>query len=441
MSSSEPTRVMGAAPTTGAGPAIDPTRTTVGAPPGMLSLEALAGNRFALAPRTSLENALFQVSAPGGVAGRRMPVNLALVIDRSGSMEGDPLEYVKQACGYVVDLLETHDILSVVTFAETVDVVMPARRVVNRQLVKEHLQRIQVGNTTNLFDGLVAGAAQVASVRADGYLNRMLVLTDGEPTAGVKDFSSIVGCVGEQKTRGITTTALGFGPDYNEELLAGIARRSGGNYYYISRPELIPEVFRKEMDTLLTLTAQNLRLKLFLTRWTQVRRFIGNDGVIGGRTAEVELPEVERGATVSALAELELARRPAGVYRVARAVLTYDNCITGVAGDQLAADLVVEFVTDASLLASGVNPLVRRELEVAQASRDLERTMMGIKTHQLGSAAALADLERTQVLLQRSGRSEQAAEVTQAIQDLKKGGGDVEKTLIGTIMDLDLGKR
>lgn len=443
MSTSEPTQMMdatGAAPAAPA-PDTDPMRTTMGAGPGLLSMQALGGNQYALATRNGLENALFQITAPGDISGRRMPLNLSLIIDRSGSMEGEPLEYVKQACGYVVDLLEPSDVLSIVTFADNVEVVMPARRVVNRALIKEHIQRIQVGNTTNLFDGIVAGAAQVASLRTDGYVNRLLVFTDGEPTTGVRDFQSIVGCVAEQKSRNIVTTALGFGPDYNEELLAGMARRSGGNYYYISRPDLIPEVFRKEMDTLLTLTAKNLRLKLMLARWTQLQRFIGYEAAVSERSVEVDLPDIERGAVVSVLAEFELGRRPSGAYRVARAVLTFDNCVTGALEETLEADLVFEFVTDAGMLASGVNPTVRREVELSQASRSLERTMMGLKTEQLNPDLALTELERTQVLLQKSGATEQAAEVTRAIQALKQGTGDVEKTLIGTVMDLDLGKR
>ena len=159
-------------------------------------------------------------------------------------MEGEPLEYAKRACAYVVDLLEPNDILSVITFEDGADVIMPARRVVNKALVKDYINRIYAGNTTNLYEGLMTACQQVASVKSENTLNRVLLLTDGEPTAGTKDFASIVGQVAEQKGRGITVTALGFGPDYNEELMAGIARRSGGNYYYIARPELIPEVFR-----------------------------------------------------------------------------------------------------------------------------------------------------------------------------------------------------
>jgi Ca-activated chloride channel homolog len=453
----DPTRIIGpggGAPQPGYNPAgdvtqlsgpggFDPARTAMGAPASALAVETITGNQYALAGRGSAEHAVVQLNASASPsAGRRMPLNLCLVIDRSGSMEGDPLEYVKRACGHVVDLLDQNDILSIVTFEERVDVVMPARRVVNKALVKEHINRIQPGNTTNIFDGLAAGASQVASVRSEGYVNRVVVLTDGEPTAGVKDYSSIVGCAAEQRSRGITVTALGFGPEYNEELLAGMARRGGGNYYYISRPDLIPEVFRAELEQLLTIVAKNIRLRLVLSRWVDVRQVYGYQPQLGPRTAEVPLADLERGASQRTLVELSLGRRPPGTYRVGRVEVNYDDCITGAFNQRVEADLVFQFVEDAALVRSGVNGTVQREIELAQASRNLERTMMGIKTHQLTAGMAVADLQRTQMLLQQSGMTQQAEEVATAIQGLRSGSsGDAEKTLIGTVMELDLGKR
>jgi Ca-activated chloride channel family protein len=258
-------------------------------------------------------------------------------------MEGEPLDFVKRACAHVVDLLGPDDILSVVTFSETVDIVMPARRVVNKALVKEHIARIQAGKTTNIYDGIVTGCAQVASVRTDGYVSRALILTDGEPTVGIKDFSSIVGQAAEQKSRGITLTALGFGPDYNEELLAGIARRTGGNYYYISRPDLIPEVFRKEMESLLSLVARNIKLRLNLTKWAQVRQIHGMSPTYGDRVAEIEWSDLEQGASLTALVDVDLGARPAGKYRVLKAEIVYDDCTTGLPGQRMIADAVIDF--------------------------------------------------------------------------------------------------
>jgi Ca-activated chloride channel family protein len=257
----------------------------------------------------------------------------------------------------------------------------------------------------------------------------------------VKDYSSIVGCAAEQRTRGITTTALGFGPEYNEELLAGLAKRGGGNYYYIARPELIPEVFRSELEQLLTIVAKNIRLRMVLGKWVEVRQVYGQQPIFGPRTVDVQLQDLERGASLRTLVELSMGRRPAASYRVAKVEVTYDDCVSGAFNQRLDADLVFNFVNDPALVASGVNGTVQREIELAKASRSLERTMMGIRTQQLTTGAAIQDLQRTQMLLTQSGMSEQAAEVGQAMQGLRAGSQDVEKTLIGTMLDIDLGKR
>lgn len=420
-------------------PGFDPGRTQMAGPlEKAIRLECIAGNRYAIATHGSREHVLVSLKASGAVGQARMPLNLCLIIDRSGSMEGEPLEYVKRACGYVVDLLEPNDVLSVVAFEERVDIVMPARRVVNKALIKEHINRLEPGNTTNLYDGIAAGASQIASVYSGGYVNRALLFTDGDPTAGIKDFSSIVGMVGEQKSRGITVTALGFGNEYNEELLAGIARKAGGNYYYITRPDLIPEVFRKELETLMTIVGRNLRLKVNLSRWAQSRQIYGHLPTFGNRSAETTLPDVERGSAESALIELELGARPAGVYRVAKIEINYDDSVTG-KPERLIEDVVMEFTADENLVAANVNPQVQREIEVALASRNLERTVMGMRTQQISSAAAVQEMEKTKAMLIQQGKVVQAQDMQQAIDNIKQGAG-VEKTLVGTIYNLDRGR-
>lgn len=438
--------------------AFDPNRTQQAPPPlsgaasggQTLSLTVRVGNRYASAAERTRQHVLTQVTSSGaagggyssgGAPGKRMPVNVALVIDRSGSMEGEPLEYVKRACAHVVDLLTPDDVLSIITFEETVEVIMPARRVAQPDLIKQHIARIVPGNTTNLFDGLYAGGAQAGSVPLQGYVTRVLLLTDGEPTAGLKDFASIVGQVAELKNRGITVTALGFGPEYNEELMAGIARRSGGNYYYIARPEQIPEVFRQEMETILGVTAKNARLTLHLPRGCVVRQVYGSPPAFGRRTAEISLGDMERGATTNKLWEMDWEPRMTGTYRVAKAILSWDDSSTGRI-ETASANAVVEFVSEAALVAQGADPVVAQELSVAQASRDLEKTMMGMRTQQISAAEVTMALARTQALLTKQGRVSEAQELAQASEAIQRGeDSGAEKTLIGTIYHLDQGKR
>lgn len=439
----DPNRTQYAPPPTGA--TVMPGGGPGGYPPGgggAVSVNVRVGGRCASANERTRQHVLTQVTVgQANATGRRMPVNVALCIDRSGSMEGEPLEYVKRACSHVVDLLTPDDVLSIVTFEETVDVLMPARRVTDPNLIKQHIARLTSGNTTNIFDGLYAAGAQVASVPLGGYVTRILLLTDGEPTAGLRDFQSIVGQVADLKAKGITVTALGFGPEYNEELMAGIARRSGGNYYYIARPDQIPDVFRKEMETVLGVSAKSARLILHLPRGCSVRQVYGSPPSFGARTAEINLGDLERGATVTKLWEMDWEPRRAGTYRVAKAVLTYVDSGTGQT-QSVHANAVVEFVMDASMITAGQDPTVAQELAVIMASRDLEKTMVGMRTQQLSAADLTQALERTQVLLTQQGRSAEAQQVAQAAQAARSGDESaIEKTLIGTIWQLDQGKR
>ncbi|HPP74665.1 MAG TPA: hypothetical protein PLU88_06030, partial [Armatimonadota bacterium] len=156
------------------------------------------------------------------------------------------------------------------------------------------------------------------------------------------------------------------------------------------------------------------------------------------RTAETTLPDVERGSAESALVELEFGPRPAGTYRVARVEVTYDDSVTGRA-ERLTEDVVLEFTPDEALVAANVNQQVQREIEVALASRNLERTVMGMRTQQISPAAAVQELERTMSILVQQGKTLQAQEIQQAIDNIKQGAG-VEKTLVGTIYNLDRGK-
>ena len=413
-------------------PPVSPLRT--------LSLSTLAGNAYGVAGDLAREHFLLDIRAGATPHGKtRLPLNLSLVLDCSKAMEGEPLDYARRACAYVVDLLEPDDILSVIASGGGAEIVVPARRLINKGLLKESINQIIAGGgEPALLEGLLTACQQIASVKTAQTLNRVLLLTGGEPTAGERDTASILGQVAEQKGRGITVTTLGFGPSYNEELLTGIARRAGGNYYYLARPELIPEVFRRELDTLMRITARNLTLRLALARGVTVRQVPGQQPVFGQRSAEVTLIDVEQGTGLSSLWELEMTPRPAGTYRLAIAELLYDDALTG-KQEKVTADIVWEFTADRRRIGTGMDPRVQSEIEVARAARALDKTIVGLKTQQTDRAQVMQDLNRTKTLMLDQGKLAQAQQITQAMQNIQ-GGGSVEKTLAGTIYTLDQGK-
>lgn len=438
--------------------AFDPNRTAAMGPgsvggglaPGQKALSVMVtpSRTATMANGPAREQFLLEFVTPddpgkalGYSSSTRTPMNLCLVIDRSGSMEGMPLEYVKQACSYVVDLLGPDDILSIVTFEETVDVLMPPQRVTQKQPIKDGISRLQAGNTTNLYDGLALAVQQVMQVQDVGRATRLVVLTDGDPTAGIKDFHSLVNHAAEIKNRGVTVTFLGFGPDYNEELIASMAKKAGGNYYYIPRPELIPEVFRTELEKLMTVVARNLKLDFKLSRWVRMRSTQPQPVGGGDRDFTLQMVDIERGSVVQQVIDLEFPNHPLGHYRVAGGKLTYDDCLTG-RTETVDIDLVMEFTADAARYGAPVNPKVQQAADIQAASRVVEKTIMGLKTGQITAMGAVSELQKTQMLLLNEGRTAEAQEVTMALRAIQSGDtGGAEKTLIGTMLNLDQGKK
>lgn len=410
-----------------------------------LMVEVISSREATMANGPAREQFLVELTAAGATPGvgvgmggsTRTPLNLCLVIDRSGSMEGPPLDYVKQACNYVVDMLTPNDILSIVTFEESVDVLMPPQRVTSKQPIKEGIQRLMPGNTTNLYDGLSLGLQQVIGVQDPGRATRLVVLTDGDPTSGIKDFPALVQHAGEIKERGISCTFLGFGPDYNEELLAAMAKRAGGNYYFIPRPEMIPEIFRTELEKLLTTVGRNLQLSVKPARWVTMRAPQNS----GGQEVIIPLTDLERGASISQVFDFDFSNHPLGWYRVASGRLNYEDLLSG-KNETVDIDFVIEFTSDSARYSATVNPRVGSAAQVALASKAVEKTVLGLKTGQLTQMGAIQELQKTQMMLAAEGRTAEAQEVTMALRAIQSGdSGSAEKTLMGTMLNLDSGKK
>jgi Ca-activated chloride channel family protein len=429
--------------------AFDSGRTAAWSPPSPpeLSVEVVASRAATMANGPARERFLIELAAPNdpalpGVAasGPRTALNVCLVIDRSGSMEGAPLEYAKQACNHVVDLMGPDDVLSIVVFDETAQVLMAPQRVTDRQRVKDGVAQLAPGYTTNLYDAISLARQQLAVFSEQRRAGRIIVLSDGDPTAGIKDYGSLVQLAADVKSDGPSMTFLGFGPDYNEELLAGMSKRAGGNYYYITEPYTIPEVFRVEIDKLASTFVNRVSLQLRLSRWVELRGLSGESALPEGREFSIDLPDLERGATMQQLVDLEFPNHPVGLYRVAAGSLSYTD--SSGANRKVDIDLSIEFTSDPSRYSAPADPRVEQAAEVSAASRAIERTVMGLKANEITQAMAVADLQKTQALLTSQGKLSEAAEVTQAIRAIQGGNvGGAEKTLMGTMVNLDQGKR
>jgi Ca-activated chloride channel family protein len=237
----------------------------------------------------------------------RAPLNISLVIDRSGSMEGDKLAYVKKAADFLIDKLNEQDMLSIVVYETQVGVIQKSAPVSNKQYLHTLIANVVTGGGTNLGGGMEAGLQQVKNTYKSGYVNRVLLLSDGLANEGIVDplqLKTIVKKWFNQESVSIST--FGVGNDYNENLMTSLAENGGGNYYYIKDPKQIPTIFEKEINGLLTLVAKQATLKIKLPSSLMVQRVYGGNYEMDQNELVVNLKDVFANETKAILVKFKI---------------------------------------------------------------------------------------------------------------------------------------
>lgn len=259
----------------------------------------------------------------------RPPVNLALVIDRSGSMAGDKIAKAREAALEAVRRLGPDDIVALVVYDTGVQTLVPAQRVGDGRRLERAIRGIEVAGNTALHGGVVRGAAEVRRhMEGANYVNRVILLSDGLANVGPSSPEEL-GRLGASLVReGISVTTVGLGLGFNEDLMTRLAQRSDGNTYFVENSADLPRIFAAELGDVLNVVARRVVIEIEFPAGVRPLNFVGRDGTIRGQRAELTLNQLYGGQEKFALIEVEVAPSKAGVeIEIARARVNYEDAV------------------------------------------------------------------------------------------------------------------
>ncbi|HET6977957.1 MAG TPA: VWA domain-containing protein [Pyrinomonadaceae bacterium] len=240
----------------------------------------------------------------------RPDLNLSLVIDRSGSMQGEKMIRAREAAMFCVDQMVATDRLSVVTFDEHIEVLFPSEPVTNKHAMKDLISRVTARGSTALHEAWVRGGLTVSEHILDQGINRVVLITDGLANVGVTNTDEIVTQAMGLFQRGVSTSTIGIGADFNEDLLMPMAQSGGGNAWHVVEPDDMRHIFQIELEGLIAQFGHTVSLGLIPADGVRVVDVL-NDFELT-ETGRYRLPNLQSGSPLDIVVQLRVGAAAAG---------------------------------------------------------------------------------------------------------------------------------
>ena len=255
------------------------------------------------------------------------PSHLALVIDRSGSMRGERLRSAIAGANAAVDHLGEGDVVSVIAFDSSPTRVVPATVIDagNRERIKAAIRGITVGGETCISCGIDDGITELQGTT--GKVERMIVLSDGEATAGIRDLFGFRSLATHAREKGVSVTTIGVGTSYNQKILGAIAQEAGGGHYFIEDAASMERAFQSEADQLRATVAVAAEAAIELGAGVELVRVFDRAFQKQGNRVVVPLGSFGKGDTQTVLIEVRVPTGSAGTTKVANVELAYRDLV------------------------------------------------------------------------------------------------------------------
>jgi Ca-activated chloride channel family protein len=308
---------------------------------------------------------------------QRTPMNLALVLDRSGSMAGAKLEKARQAACVAIDQLGPDDFVSLIVYDNNAEVLVPSQKLDSRDrdAIKRRIERIQPGGGTAIYSGVQLGAQQLRKHLDRERVNRVILLSDGIANVGPSRTSDLTDLGRHLRQDGMSVSTIGLGDDYNEDLMAGLAEASAANYYYVQDSEKLPKIFEDELGSARSIVARSVTIRIQAPKGVRIREILGHPEIVcGDNLAEITLPEYFGTLKRRFLARCEVTEGRTESTEVAAVELKYEDSASGKSAQQ-EQKAVVRFTEETAKSEASIQSEVAKEANVWRNRDAKERAL------------------------------------------------------------------
>ena len=293
-----------------------------------ITLDAALGNKFVMAGASGTMVARVGLSARKRSAVQRPPVNLALLVDTSGSMEGRAIADARAASLALVGSLAPDDRIAVITFNSKAETLLPSTRLADTSAreLRSKIEGVKATGTTDMASGLGMAIREVKQNLIKDGVNRVVLVGDGVPN----DDRQITALVADAASHGVSITALGLGNDYDETLMGRIAQQSGGRFFYVEDSTKVASFFAEEVTRLHQVVARHAVLELRPGPGVAVSGVVGRPFTGLDRGVAVQLGDLSLGEQQEVVVELaSSAPKDGSNVEVLDAVLRYEDGTLG----------------------------------------------------------------------------------------------------------------
>jgi len=317
----------------------------------------------------------------------RQRLNVAVVLDRSGSMAAEgKIQHARAALRTLIEQLGSDDIFSLVIYDDVVDVLRPAGRVGEKETLRRLVDEIAPRGWTNLGGGMMEGYEQAERYARRGYTNRVVLLSDGLANQGITDPYELGRIAREHRHHAISLTTMGVGLEYNENLMMRLAENGGGNYYFIESARNLAAVLRNEFQRLSCVVAQNARIELTLGRGVRVVDVIGCDRHSDGDRYVIPVGDLYGGDRREFTVELEIPEG-SGTTDVVRGTLVYESELADLGRPSFSAH--VHYTHDLTEVDRNRDLETQAKADVAVSTRAVDQAMNALDAGRRDEAASV----------------------------------------------------